>query len=64
MLRVDRSKVAVPSALDGPGSSAADELVRARTAFGPGGDGSFAFRIYKDDSVKRALTELFRGKCA
>lgn len=66
MIRVRRGAVARPSALDGPASRGGQERAEA-TAFyadDANAQSTFAFRAYKDDSVKQALNELFAFKCA
>ena len=65
MIHVSRSKVPVPSALDGPNSKAGKELEKARAHFAKTKPGPFkGFKAYKDQTVKDALEALFHGKCA
>jgi uncharacterized protein (TIGR02646 family) len=70
MRRVDRTHVPRPLVLEPyrPGASrqsaAAVELEANGTKHTPGASGSFRFAAYKHDSIKTALHQLFRGKCA
>lgn len=71
MRRVDRASVAIPSALDGPAAPAAVELQKAlnyyralRDAGNEKGTPSYEFDVYRDQSVRDALAQLFHGKCA
>ncbi len=72
MIRVKRSRVLTPAALNGPNSKGAREREKA-VAFYTDPDQflddedkvqSFDFKVYKDDTIKSALNELFHGKCA
>lgn len=59
-----RSQVRKPDALSGEGSPATRELSKLRNYFAaPAGDAP-SFSVYKSDSVKKRLDELFHGKCA
>lgn len=61
---VDRGKTPRPARLDAVNRSGKTELERARDHFKPGVEDGFDFSIYSDPEVKRALRELFDGKCA
>ncbi|SOC05340.1 uncharacterized protein (TIGR02646 family) [Rhodobacter sp. JA431] len=63
----------VPKAMNGPESAAARERAkaakhvakaRAKVAAGEDRPKTYGFKIYKDEAVKLALTQLFHGKCA
>ena len=66
MIFVDRNQVPVPEALGDVDSPAARERLKAANHFAdPAKAGeSFDFAAYKHDSVKKALRDLFHGKCA
>lgn len=70
MRQVDRSKEAIPSILEKPFKKsgilpAGSELDRAVHFFSqPRGKKKFTFKRYKEDKVKKALENLFHGKCA
>ncbi len=67
MIHVDRSAVARPPVLDlgDPQSPASRELEKARQHFAvQRSTATFHFNVYKHQTVKDALTELFHGKCA
>ncbi len=71
MIRVTRSRAA-PSILSDPDSKGAKETEEAKTRFAPKVGKKahrkkakkFEFKVYRSDDVKRALNELFHGKCA
>jgi uncharacterized protein (TIGR02646 family) len=66
MIKIDRSKVLKPSALDKKNREGKTETERAiehytSVAF----DGTnFDFKVYSDSEVKGSLIELFKGKCS
>lgn len=64
MIRVARSAVAVPALLGG--KEAADEQTNASSHYGTRENRSkeFPFKVYRHRSVRDALEELFRMKCA
>ncbi|MCH7408947.1 hypothetical protein MM239_06045 [Belliella sp. DSM 111904] len=65
MIKVDRSQVPKPSALDKKNKTGKTETERAiehYTSFD--GTTNFEFKIYSDSEVKDSLIKLFRGKCA
>lgn len=64
MRYVNRRAVAPPPSLMGPRSSACRELERAAKHFSTTPDKEFKFAVYASDDVRRALNELFHGKCA
>ncbi len=71
MIFVDRSHIAAPSVLTDPEEGGAKEKRKAkasleahRAAGKPDDQWTFRFDVYSRDAVKRALTELFHGKCA
>lgn len=67
MIRVDRNRIPRPE-IFGPNGPAEKELALAHDFFSPTDPKSrqqrFDFKIYRQRSVKEALTELFYGKCA
>ncbi|MCA8102141.1 HNH endonuclease family protein [Burkholderia contaminans] len=63
MIKVDRSKVAIPEYLDGAGS-AGDEEMQANLRRHAAGNSDFVFEAYKHNTVKDRLEELFGRKCA
>ncbi len=65
MIFVDRSKVSIPSILDGVNSRGYKETNKAITHYtGSNRKKVFKFSVYSDRSVKDALIELFDDKCA
>ncbi|UQI28495.1 endonuclease [Pseudomonas bijieensis] len=64
MRAVVRSKVRKPDAMTGQDSPAQRELEKFRLYFSAPGDKAPSFAVYKSDSVKKQLDELFHGKCA
>ncbi len=67
MIKVDRSQVSKPSALDKKNKAGKTETERAIEHYtSPTFDGTtnFDFKIYSDSEVKQALINLFKGKCA
>jgi len=65
MIFVDRTTVAAPAVLTVAGGKGLDEKKQAIINFQPGGPGKkFTFKAYTDDSVRDALTVLFKKKCA
>lgn len=71
MIRVDRSGVAVPAVLSedgrrGPNETAAitASLTAWRAAGKPAATWKYSFAAYRDPEIKKALAELFHGKCA
>jgi hypothetical protein len=64
MRAVIRNKVHKPDAMTGVDSAASRELVKFRQHFNAPGDKAPTFTVYKSDSVKKHLDELFHGKCA
>lgn len=76
MIRTDRSRVSIPSALSGDKAVGAREVVKACAFFGglsqalgssapaPSQKKTFKFAAYSEPSVKEALSSLFGGKCA
>jgi len=65
MIFVDRTTVAVPAVLTTVGGTGLDEKKRAIANFQPGGPAAeFTFKAYTHDSVRDALTILFKKKCA
>ncbi|WP_285374265.1 endonuclease [Pseudomonas sp. lyk4-TYG-107] len=64
MRAVLRSKTRKPDAMAGIDSPAERELVKFRQHFDTPGDKAPTFAVYKSDSVKKQLDELFHGKCA
>lgn len=66
MIFIDRRKVAKPSILDKVGQDGRTETQRAiayYSPFDPTKD-PFKYKLYSDASVKEALIQLFKGKCA
>ncbi|WP_024693489.1 HNH endonuclease [Pseudomonas syringae] len=61
---VIRKKVQKPDAMTGDDSPAARELDKFRRYFDAPDDKAPSFAVYKSDSVKKRLDELFHGKCA
>ncbi|MBA5640260.1 hypothetical protein H3H37_24650 [Duganella sp. LX20W] len=61
---VDRNQVLIPLSLDGPGSAAGREKIRATNHFSTTPNKTFNFTAYKEDDVVAALNTLFHGKCA
>jgi uncharacterized protein (TIGR02646 family) len=72
MRRVDRSQVDVPKVFVGPTSEAAKERLKAEAHVAAQTSGtqtakkrkSYPFDVYKNDAIRRALEDLFHGKCA
>lgn len=74
MRRVVRTAVPPPAALTATGRDGTTELERARAHYRPAATAApsragrraaaFAFRAYRDPTVKEALERLFHGKCA
>jgi len=68
MIRVDRSSVVVPLSLTKTGASEEKAIVLAYDGYFNANprpkNFTFTFRAYKKADVKRALGQLFRGKCA
>lgn len=64
MRAVIRQDVRQPDAMTGDDSPAKYELNKFRRYFEAPTDKAPAFAVYKSDSVKKQLNELFHGKCA
>ena len=66
MIKIDRSQVRRPSALDKKNRAGKTETERAIEHYtSPTFDGTnFEFKIYSDPEVKESLIKLFKGKCA
>lgn len=67
MIKVDRSQVPKPSALDKKNKEGKTETERAIEHYtSPSFDGktNFKFKIYSDSEVKGSLIKLFKEKCA
>lgn len=64
MRAVIRNTVHKPDAMTGADSPASRELNKFRQHFRAPGDNVPTFAVYKSDSVKKQLDELFHGKCA
>lgn len=64
MRYVDRASVAAPPSLVGPKSPASEELKQAALHFLTTPDEEFEFTAYSALDVRKALNELFHGKCA
>ena len=64
MRAVIRSIAKAPDALSGAKSPAAKELQKLQAWFAAPAGSPPAFAVYKSDSVKKQLDELFHGKCA
>jgi uncharacterized protein (TIGR02646 family) len=67
MIKIDRSQVPKPSALDKKNRAGKTETERAIEYYtSPTFDGTtnFEFKIYSDSEVKEALINLFKEKCA
>jgi len=65
MIFVDRKIVPAPAVLTTAGGRGLSERARAITNFGPGGPGAaFTYSAYTDNTVRDALTVLFKKKCA
>lgn len=66
MIKVDRTKVPKPSALDKKNKQGKTETEKAIEHYtSPAFDGTnFNFKVYSDSEVKESLIKLFKGKCA
>lgn len=64
MRAVNRSVTRKPDSMEGDDSPAQRELVRFRQYFNAPDDQAPKFHVYKTDSVKSRLDDLFHGKCA
>ncbi|MGY2235236.1 endonuclease [Pseudomonas gingeri] len=64
MRAVIRKTAKLPDALSGTDSAAARELGKLQAYFRAPTGSPPAFAVYKSDSVKKQLDELFHGKCA
>ncbi len=64
MRAVIRTTAKAPQALSGADSPAAKELQKLKAWFAAPAGSQPAFAVYKADSVKQQLDELFHGKCA
>ncbi|UUQ65316.1 HNH endonuclease [Pseudomonas fuscovaginae UPB0736] len=64
MRAVNRKSVIVPDAMSGKDSPAIKELQKLQAYFDVPKGKLPAFAVYKSDSVKKQLNELFHGKCA
>jgi len=64
MRAVIRTIAKAPDALSGTDSPAAKELQKLKAWFAAPAGSPPAFAVYKSDSVKKQLDELFHGKCA
>ncbi len=69
MIRVDRSGVVVPASLETSGKTEEKAVITALDTYltqtpPPVKGFTFTFKAYKKDDVKKALSQLFHGKCA
>ncbi len=66
MRKVNRQSVAKPDVLAEKDSTASRERTKVRRHFGATAsrDRPFRFKVYKHSEVRRALEDLFHGKCA
>lgn len=69
MIRVDRNGVVAPPSLDKTGKTEEKAVITALDEFltqvqPPDKRFTFTFKAYKKDDVKKALGQLFHGKCA
>lgn len=66
MIFVDKPPNSVPDILSDPGKKGQKETKRAIGFYKKekNSDKSFSFNAYRDKSIKKALEELFHGKCA
>ncbi|NWD71309.1 endonuclease [Pseudomonas gingeri] len=64
MRAVIRKTAKLPDAMSGDTSPAAKELQKLQRYFSAPTGSPPAFAVYKSDSVKKQLDELFHGKCA
>lgn len=65
MIKRDKSNISVPFILEANSEPAKREFKAAKEHYTPvRNNGSFSFNIYKHDSIKHSLSDLFHGKCA
>ncbi|GGE89060.1 TIGR02646 family protein [Chishuiella changwenlii] len=66
MIKVDRTKVSKPLALDKKvkGKTETEKAIEYYTNPAFDGETNFKFKVYSDPEVKETLIKLFKGKCA